>query len=354
MTKYSALPIKQKGLEFYVVIADPRIICKVTKFANEKETQEYQRPWKKKKVVEIAKLVGGEMNIREGAKREEDKVYATGLIPNCPIIHLLDANLLKEEDGKYYLNIENTDKILFDVPIDGQHRLLSFREDFCRIGDGEEYQMAFIVFKNLTLAMINELFYICNDKQESVPKDVTLNQKMAMGLLTDEKERLYSYVIALNEETISPYKGRVKINGENITRGLSPDAMIRSLYDSDFTAKFTKIDKQREKLLLYLSSWRAIFNEELMNLSHPLSKSNGFRFIMKELSYVHQVLFEQKKTWINKDIEPVLVQLKSIAEEKDIFNPGKGNFSAQTATDVIAKEVGEQLLSETRSEEYEL
>ena len=75
---------------------------------------------------------------------------------------------------------------------------------------------------------------------------------------------------------------------------------------------------------------------------------------MKELSYVHQVLFEQKKTWINKDIEPVLVQLKSIAEEKDIFNPGKGNFSAQTATDVIAKEVGEQLLSETRSEEYEL
>ena len=57
MKKYILTPVTQKNHTFYSMVADPREIVTAVKRAEAEEAQENQRPWSKKKVLEIVEYV---------------------------------------------------------------------------------------------------------------------------------------------------------------------------------------------------------------------------------------------------------------------------------------------------------
>ena len=59
MKKYILTPVTQKNHTFYSMVADPREIVTAVKRAEAEEAQENQRPWSKKKVLEIVEYVMG-------------------------------------------------------------------------------------------------------------------------------------------------------------------------------------------------------------------------------------------------------------------------------------------------------
>lgn len=342
MTKISLLPIHQKDKIFYSMVADPRVICALTKFNKTNEVQEYQRPWKEKKVKEIAKLVGGNMPLNPDAEKEKIQI-AKGIIPNCPILQLIDSKKIVKEGESYFLLIGDSDEELFETPIDGQHRLMAFDPDYCSIQDDETYEMCFIVFTKLSLNDKRELFIICNDKQDKVPKEVTLAQKQAMGLLSNDVDFYYSLVESLDKEVNSPYKDRLKINGEYIVSGLSPSSLVTFIKGSTFLSYFDDANK-RDRFLTYIFAWGDVFDEEMHDKKHPLFKANGFNFIMMVAPDICEIFKTLHRPFTEENLKEILIKLKNICESESIFN--SSNFGGQTPSTNIAHEMGRKLIDE--------
>ena len=82
MKRIKVMTIRQKGKEFYTLVADPRDIIKVVKVPEPKTGQRAQRPWLEKKVNDISTYVAGGLNISEDKQQE---IKARGIIPNSPI-----------------------------------------------------------------------------------------------------------------------------------------------------------------------------------------------------------------------------------------------------------------------------
>ena len=109
MKKYILTPVTQKNHTFYSMVADPREIVTAVKRAEAEEAQENQRPWSKKKVLEIVEYVMGRLTL------DKQKFSVNGLIPNAPIIN-------KEDNLTFALSnlIQN-----------GFQSLLKFTTEFC-------------------------------------------------------------------------------------------------------------------------------------------------------------------------------------------------------------------------------
>ena len=85
MKRYNLVKVTQKDKEFYVLVADPRVIVKLLMNYKSGEEQETQRPWEEKRVREIAKYVSGKF-------KDDDNKKAIGLIPNAPILNMRIEN----------------------------------------------------------------------------------------------------------------------------------------------------------------------------------------------------------------------------------------------------------------------
>ena len=81
MKRYNLSKVVQKGKEFYVLVADPRVIVKMLVNYKSGEEQDTQRPWEEKRVREIARYVSGKF-------KDDDNKKAIGLIPNAPILNV--------------------------------------------------------------------------------------------------------------------------------------------------------------------------------------------------------------------------------------------------------------------------
>lgn len=68
MKRYNLSRVCQKGKDFYVLIADPRIIVKLLVNYKAGEEQDTQRPWEEKRVKEIARYVSGKFKDDENKK----------------------------------------------------------------------------------------------------------------------------------------------------------------------------------------------------------------------------------------------------------------------------------------------
>ena len=70
MKRYNLVKVIQKDKEFYVLVADPRVIVKLLMNYKSGEEQETQRPWEEKRVREIAKYVSGKFKDDDNKKAE--------------------------------------------------------------------------------------------------------------------------------------------------------------------------------------------------------------------------------------------------------------------------------------------
>ena len=98
MKKYILTPVTQKNHTLYSMVADPREIVTAVKRAEAEEAQENQRPWSKKKVLEIVEYVMGRLTL------DKQKFSVNELIPNAPIINLIGKfEILYDGDSPYIL-----------------------------------------------------------------------------------------------------------------------------------------------------------------------------------------------------------------------------------------------------------
>lgn len=86
MKKYILTPVTQKNHTFYSMVADPREIVTAVKRAEAEEAQENQRPWSKKKVLEIVEYVMGRLTL------DKQKFSVNGLFQTHPS-SILSVNL---------------------------------------------------------------------------------------------------------------------------------------------------------------------------------------------------------------------------------------------------------------------
>lgn len=356
MPSIPLMKVCQKGKTFYLMSADPRSIVSRCKYEDANKLQEYQRPWNPKRVKEIADYVHGDRPINDDTE-DDNSLKAQGFIPNCPLLNTL-ANIIIDDGEKCYLELPSEDQKCFEI-LDGQHRLIAFNDSLCRLPDDEKYEMGFVVCDRLTGDLKKEIFVIPNRTQEKVDKDVILSMMESLNILDEIKSRHYKLLISLNNEEMSPFKGKIKIGGEKITRGLAPKAMMKILEESELIESLDQMEqsKELEHLLSYLNAWSTVYPEKNNNKNHTLNKIAGFRYIMCLGNTVKEIITDDKKHWCTNDIITVLSTLRSeITDPEETFSSDKAinPFAGETSTKKLAKEHSKKLKEVIKGETYNI
>lgn len=363
MTKIKLIKIVQHEFEFFFMVADPRVVIRASKIPEASIHQDIQRPWDAGRVKEIASYVAKKKNLAEGYKDEalSKERYSKGLIPNCPILDLTKMERITEEGGESFIEIKEEDKDLFNI-LDGQHRLIAFDDrhiDVDFANSEEVYQMGFIVWKAPRDDIKREMFMICNNKQEKVKSDILVSLMYDMKILTGEKETNYIIVKRLNEENMSPLKGRIKLGGNKIRNGLAATQLMDILKKSDIMSKFKNketgvdVDAAVEKISAYIAAWYSICNGAEDN-RHTLRKISGIRYMMFLAPYVFEYCRANQRKWNKEGFE---FSIKKLNEETgcfDRFNKSYGEgepnpFAGETPTVALAKNDG-RILQETSTD----
>ena len=354
--KISLTKFEQKNRTFYLMKADPREIISRCKYEDANKLQEYQRPWNPKRVKAIADYVHGDATINDETA-DDDSKKAQGFIPNCPLLNTIESVIMDNGDD-CYLELPEPEVKCFEI-LDGQHRLISFDSENCRIADDETYEMGFVVCNKLTGDLKKEIFVIPNRTQEKVDKDVILSMMESLNILDETRSRHYRLLLSLNKEESSPLKGRIKIGGEKISRGLAPKALMKIFDESDLIMTLDRDapDKELDYVISYLSAWSKVFPEMNENKSHTLNKIAGFRYIMYLSDTIMNIIRDEKKTWNEDDITSVVRKLRyEIIDPDQIFERSKdiNPFAGETTTKKLAKDHSKRLEQIYKGESFNI
>ena len=354
--KISLTKIKQKNKTFYLMSADPRIIVSRCKYEDANKLQEYQRPWNPKRVKQIAEYVHGDIPINDETS-DDESLKAQGFIPNCPLLNTLN-NIIVDNGENCYIELPDDEVECFEI-LDGQHRLIAFNKNDCRIPDDEVYEMGFVVCDRLTGNLKKEIFVIPNKTQEKVDKDVILSMMESLNILDENKSKHYRLLISLNKEEASPLKGRIKIGGEKITRGLAPKAMMKTLDESELIETLDKQDaaKELEHLISYLNAWCDVYPEMKTDKSHTLNKIAGFRYMMALGQTIADIITEKHLPWNVDNIKSIINTLRmEITDPENTFTSSKefNPFAGETPTKKLAKDHCKKLKDIVKGETYDI
>ena len=150
MKKYNLMRVNQKGKEFFVLVADPRVIVNMLVNYEAGQEQDTQRPWEEKRVREIARYVSGKF-------KDDENKKAIGLIPNAPILNIKSKITLQTENDIPFIMLPETPLEMQDYEgvveaIDGQHRIRAFMKEYMDVdfSPATPYQMIFSVFFQLS------------------------------------------------------------------------------------------------------------------------------------------------------------------------------------------------------------
>lgn len=353
--KISLTKIVQKGKTFYIMSADPRLIVSKCKYEDANKLQEYQRPWNPKRVKTIADYVHGDIPINDETE-DDDSPKAQGFIPNCPLLNTLSP-IIVDKDNECYIEIPEDDKKYFEI-LDGQHRLIAFNKDVCRLPNNERYEMGFVVCNMLTGDLKKEIFVIPNRTQEKVDKDVILSMMESLDILDATRSKHYKLLVSLNNEPSSPLKGRIKIGGEKITRGLAPKALMKILNDNELIEILDKKEpsKELEYIISYLKSWPEVYPEMKQNKSHTLNKIAGIRYIMHLGPIILDIIQDKRVPWNEENIKNVLEVLRNeITDPESTFGTGNdyNPFAGESSTAKLAKDHAKRLKEIIKGEGYD-
>lgn len=349
--------IQQKNRTFYLMSADPRVIISKCKYEDANKLQEYQRPWNPKRVKTIADYVHGDLPVNDETTDDSSK-KAEGFIPNCPLLNTI-SDVIVDDGINCHIELPDGDDKCFEI-LDGQHRLIAFNKDLCRIPDDEKYEMGFVVCDKLTGNLKKEIFVIPNRTQEKVDKDVILSMMESLNILDEVKTRHYRLLTSLNKEESSPLKGRIKIGGEKVKNGLAPKAMMKIFDTSELvTDHLDKLEpsEELECLIAYLNAWYSVFPETKTSTSHTLNKIAGIRYMMILGQTIAEVIQYRKIKWTQSDLESIIRTLRvEITDPEETFAPNKdvNPFAGESLTVKIAKVHSKKLMECVKGESYNI
>jgi len=356
MKKIYLKSVRQKNNTFYAMIADAREIANLMKRVKADEVQESQRPWSKKKVLEIIAYVMGNLTI------DRKKYKAKGLIPNAPIINLVGKFeiLYDENDNPYVLFPETAEEIKkfkghIEV-IDGQHRILAFAPDLRDplFSDDVPYEMIFSTFFKLTEDEKKELFMVTNEKQTKIENNLLRLMRKKLCLLGDT-EKYFDLVCKMNTEDISPLKGRIMLGANRVKKGykekqLSEILEKSSVYDRLEEEGFDTINSKCKLLSLYLKSWESVYKISFQTPANlTITKISGIRYIIFLLPAFLDILKRSKTKIEEKSFKELIQKLSLATGIPDVFCDPicLTSFRAGSAIQKMAEEHGKMLIKYT-------
>lgn len=285
MKKVYLIPVSQHDSTFYIGKYDPRKLVKMTDPTIDVNTlQEAQRPLDKKHLLDIADYAS------------HDK---QGMLPSSILISTKENQklVLKSEtvgsETKYYIEFPDTDAELscysstIDV-IDGQHRLFAFDEKYRDpdFKDSEKYELPFSIFITPTIYVRRKLFTITNEKQKAVSPNLLLYLKSMLGMLDSAEETYLPLVNSLNDENMSPLKGRIVISAEKISKGYKAKELIK-IFNK---AKLAEIiiggnpigqENLVKALSIYIQGWESYYQLSFKSPGkETMTKISGLRYIV--------------------------------------------------------------------------
>lgn len=350
MKKILLLEIKQRDKSFYTGVLNPREVIKLIDIPPKDRNQDANRPWKEKRVQEISKYVAGNMNISD--KKDQARM-AKGYIANCPILSLSNVFEIKKENGLSYLYFPESEEEFNEYKgnmtvLDGQHRLIAFSDEYIdpTFSNFDSYNMGFVLFNDLTTSEMREIFMVTNDKQEKVESNVLKLMKRWLGLLSAQEDSIYRLAEKLNEETISPLRGKIIIGGNKIAGGFKAAQIIKIL---DKSGVYDKImgyseEQQIKFICVYLNAWKEVYSGEFLNVKYFLGKTTGIRYICFLFTVILDILENQKNKYEKENIKNILSKLYKItilnAEAHDAL---KLAVRSESGTIAVARQHGEIL-----------
>ncbi|TYS51149.1 DGQHR domain-containing protein [Bacillus infantis] len=370
MIKIPLQKVVQKGKTFYVMVADPRTIVGLLPKVEAGSSQETQRPWLKKKVIEISSYVAGKLKI-------DANYRALGLIPNNPILvinHPLEIKKetvevkngdITEEKDMYYIMIptELEDGSIYEGSIDaldGQHRLRSFDPEFRdpKFSDHTPYQMIFSVFDDLSKNERKEIFMITNEKQDKVSTNLIRLLKKALGLLNEEEEKVFDITEGINVEPFSVLKGRIMFGSDKVLKGYKDTQLSKILsrsgtIDSFETYGIDNTEKKVKVISNYLKAWEEIFDVSYQDPGKDtLTKISGVRYVLYLFPSIFEILMKNQKPATKDNFKEIILKLPQATGIDNVFeNPNTSlAFRGEGATVKLSKDHGKDLLTHINSE----
>ena len=329
MKKVYLEQVKQHNSVFYIGKYDPRKLVRMADQAIVAGTiQEAQRPLDKTHLKEIADFAVGQ----------------EGLLPASIMIATKNKQKLSVEEEEnnngetlYYIMFPETEDELVDYDnsidvIDGQHRLYSFKDEYINMNflDSELYELPFSLFEVPTLRTRQLLFTITNEKQKAVGKNLLLYLKRKLGMLSRAENTYYPIVEKLNEENMSPLKGRIVMSAEKIKKGYKSTELIR-IFDKaklDDLIQEPNQEQKLQKLLTivstYLLGWQEFYTVDYQNPGkETITKISGIRYIMLLLQTFWDHALNSKQAWDKNFIKATIQDLedcKGLPDDATLFD----------------------------------
>lgn len=366
MIKIEMQRVVQKNKNFYVMVADPRLVVELLPKVEPGVSQDTQRPWLVKKVKEISTYVAGKLKISDGYR-------ALGIIPNNPILvinHPLEVKkevvqVKGEKKETYYLMIPHTDEEKRNYEgsleaLDGQHRLRAFDAEFRdpNFLDQTPYNMVFSVFEDLSDNERKEIFMITNEKQDKVSTNLIRLLKKALNLLNVEEEKVFDITEGLNKQPFSVLKGRIMFGSDKVSKGYKDNQLSKIIKNSGTIDSFEtyKIEDDESKVKIisnYLKAWEEIFNVSYqVPEKDTLTKISGLRYVLYLFPSVFEVIMKKQKPATKDNLREIIQKISTATGVEDVFeNPSTAlAFRGEGATVKLAKDHGKVLLTFINSE----
>ena len=344
MKRYNLSKVVQKGKEFYVLVADPRVIVKMLVNYKSGEEQDTQRPWEEKRVREIARYVSGKF-------KDDDNKKAIGLIPNAPILNVKSKISLQSDSNGVYVLLPETTAEYTEYEgtveaIDGQHRIRAFMEEYIDIDfdSSTSYDMIFSLFFQLSKNEKKEIFMITNEKQVKVPGNLLRMYKRELDLLKGD-EVVYDLVCILNNEDYSPLKGRIMIGSKKIKKGYQESQVSKILNKSDTYRQLESLinddhDLMAKILSNYLRAWEHVYGVSYEDPGkETLTKISGLRYVFFLFPAMLDILSQRQKSGSVAEFKKIIEMLPDAIEVEDVFTDPTTAFAfkGEGATVTLAK-----------------
>lgn len=344
MKRYNLTKVQQKGNDFYVLVADPRVIVKLLVNYKSGEEQDTQRPWEEKRVREIARYVSGKF-------KDDDNKKAIGLIPNAPILNVKSKIMLEfDEQGAYIILPETSTELKHYEgtieAIDGQHRIRAFMEEYIDVdfAPNTTYEMIFSVFFQLSKKEKKEIFMITNEKQVKVPGNLLRMYKRELDLLRGD-EVVYDLVCLLNNEDYSPLKGRIMIGSKKIKKGYQESQLSKILNKSDSYKQLDALVDDDHNTMAkiisnYVVAWEQVYGVTYQDPDKDtLTKISGLRYIFFLFPAMLDILGQRQKYASSAEFKKLVEMLPDAIEVDDVFTDATTEyaFKGEGATITLAK-----------------
>jgi len=345
MKRYELTKVQQKGKEFYVLVADPRVIVKLLVNYKSGEEQDTQRPWEEKRVREIARYVSGKF-------KDDENKKAIGLIPNAPILNIKGTiKIDKDEQGNYFMMLPETPNELAKYEgtieaIDGQHRIRAFMEEYIDVDFTPDtmYEMIFSVFFQLSKNEKKEIFMITNEKQVKVPGNLLRMYKRELDLLKGD-EVVYDLVCLLNTEDYSPLKSRVVIGSKKIKKGYQESQISKILNKSETYRQLETLVEDDHNTMAriisnYLIAWEQVYGVSYQDPGkETITKISGLRYVFFLFPTMLDILGQRQKAASIAEFKKIIEMLPDAVEVEDVFtDPTTAHaYKGEGATITLAK-----------------